>query len=274
MVIGIDARMYGSGFGLARYTQQLIHHLLLQPTGDEFVLFVAKEHQGLAAVIAEHPHVAVRLVVADIPWYSLKEQLLFCYAIKKQHVDLMHFPHWNIPIWYTAPYVVTIHDLIMYHYPRPEATTLGPVKFWCKDMVHRLVVRHAVAAAKHIIVTSEFTKEDVHDTLGVPREKMTVTYQAPFSVAKGHLSAAVVRKKYGIHKPFVMYVGAAYPHKNVDMLVAAWKHYVREYESDLQLVLVGKESYFYTRLFPSIAHDASIIYTGFVPDEELATLYA
>jgi hypothetical protein len=47
-------------------------------------------------------------------------------------------------------------------------------------MAHRLVVKHAVERAVHIITTSEFTRQDVHQTLGVPFEKMTTIYQTPF----------------------------------------------------------------------------------------------
>jgi glycosyltransferase involved in cell wall biosynthesis len=273
MKIGIDARMYGSGFGLARYTQQCIHHLLKIDSDYQYVLFVKKNHAALSSYIKEHSITQVRLVVVDIPWYSLKEQLCFKKIIQKESVDLMHFPHWNIPLFYNDPFVVTIHDLIMYHYPRPEATTLGPITFWIKDQIHRRVVRHAVGKAKHIFVTSEFTKHDVHTTLQVPLDKMTVTYQAPFVSAKSDVSASAVLKKYGITKPFALYVGSAYPHKNLDTLVDAWKQYIAEYEEDRQLVLVGKESYFYDRLQKKIKDDFSIIYTGFVEDDELTALY-
>ena len=180
MKIGIDARMYGpKQSGLGRYIQQLVENLKKIDTGNEYVVFL---HQNNISEFSNTNNANFKIVIANISWYSLAEQIKFKKIIKKEKLDLMHFPHWNVPLFYNDPFVVTIHDLIMYHYPRPSATTLGPIKFWFKDLAHRIVLRHAVRKAKKIIVTSEFTRQDVHKTLGVELEKMAVIYQAPFNI--------------------------------------------------------------------------------------------
>ncbi len=274
MRIGIDARMMGKGFGLARYTEQLIVHSLQVDTVNEFVLFLRKENWDQIPDTTPR----VKKVLADIPWYSLQEQLQLIGIIKKEKVDLMHFPHWNIPYFYRQPYVVTIHDLIMFHFPRAQATTLGPVKFWVKDMAHRLLLRTISKSAKHIFATSEFTKSDIHATLHVPLEKMTVTYQAPFEVIQNmdDINHESLLAKYNITKPYILYVGAAYPHKNLRGLIDAWKLYEQKYGSTHQLVLVGKENYFYSEIKKyqqAVAPESHVLFTGFVPDEELSVLY-
>ena len=213
----------------------------------------------------------------DIPWYSWKEQTTLARTIRKQKLDLMHFPHWNVPIFYNDPFVVTIHDLIMFHYPRPEATTLGPIKFWLKDRMHRRVIRHAVNRAQHILVTSEFTKQDVHTMLHVPHDKMTVTYQAPFGDKKQETrNKKQILEKYGIGKPFVLYVGAAYPHKNLEGLIEAWKIFSQKYGDQYQLALVSRDDYFLRQIktnYPITQLPNYPLFTGFVPDNDLAILY-
>lgn len=275
MKIGIDCRMLGPGFGLARYVEQLVKHLLEIDSDNEYVLFV-RANTPLPPSRGEF-----KVVVADIPWYSWAEQTKFKKIIDKEKVDLMHFPHWNVPLFYNKPFVVTIHDLIMYHFPRAEATTLGPLKFWLKDRAHRLLVKHAVKKSKHILVTSEFTKQDIHQTLSVPMEKMIVTYQAPFDMNHKSriMNHELINEKFGINKPYVLYVGAAYPHKNLKNLIKAWQIFVDKHDNEYQLVLVGKDSYFYDRLVndPSLTlpllRGGEVIYTGFVPDDELVELY-
>ena len=187
MRIGIDCRMLGpEQGGIGRYVEQLVKHLLEIDRENQYILFLRKEQinnfQSFEFLRTGFSifNFQLHTVLVDIPWYSWKEQTTLARTIRKQKLGLMHFPHWNVPIFYNDPFVATIHDLIMFHYPRPEATTLGPVKFWLKDRMHRMVIRHAVNRAEHILVTSEFTKQDVHQTLGVPMERMTVTYQAPF----------------------------------------------------------------------------------------------
>lgn len=274
MRIGIDCRMLGPGFGLARYVEQLVKHLLVIDSNNEYVLFV---QTNIFLPFSRK----CKVVVADIPWYSWAEQIKFKKIIDREKVDLMHFPHWNVPFFYHKPFVVTIHDLIMYRFPRPEATTLGPLKFWLKDQAHRLLVRQAVKKAKHILTTSKFTKQDIHQILGVPMEKMLVTYQAPFENQKSLESENqnFDLNNYNINKKYVLYVGAAYPHKNLERLLQAWKIFSNKHGNDYQLVLVGKDNYFYHRLindsslaFPLLKR-GEVVYTGFVPDDELIELY-
>lgn len=274
MKIGIDARMYGpKQAGLGRYVQQLITGLLEIDSENEFVFFVRDVRDPLLT----SPYKGegkVSVVVADIPWYGLAEQIKFKKIIQKEKLDLMHFPHWNVPLFYNDPFVVTIHDLIMYHYPRPEATTLGPIKFWLKDRAHRIVLRHAVKKAKKIIVTSEFTRQDVHETLGVELEKMAVTYQAPVVRTQNTINKTQLLNKFWINKSYVLYVGNSYPHKNLDRLLKAWGIFEKKFGFDYQLVLAGKESVFYTNLKSYVLCPKSAIFVGYVPDDELAQLYS
>lgn len=268
MKIGIDARMYGEGFGLARYVKQLVDGIVDARPDDEFVFFCRKENSN---TIANHPR--VKKVIADIQWYSLKEQLLFGQIIKKEQVDIMHFPHWNVPYIYSGPYIVTIHDLTMFHFPRPEATTLGPLVFKVKDLAHRLLLQRVVKKAQHIITTSQFVSQDIHTTLSVPKEKMTAIYQASFPVSdiRNHDN---IKKTYNIHKPYVLYVGAAYPHKQLEALLRAWEVFQETNQNHHELLLAGKRTPFYDRIMASeLGHQASIRYLGMVPDDALDGLY-
>lgn len=272
MRIGIDARMFGPGFGLGRYVEQLVTQLEQVDRDNEYVIFLRKENWDLFEPTQDN----FTKVEADIPWYSLAEQIYLPTIIKKQHVDLMHFPHWNVPLSYGGPFVVTIHDLIMFHYPRPEATTHGKIIFKIKDIVHRIVLRRAARRSRHIIATSDFTKQDIVKTLKVDPQKVTTIYQAPFGGKHWKPTDKSVLDQYGIEKNYVIYVGSAYPHKNLENLLKAWKIFEEKYGDEYHLVLVGSDNYFYKRLKESdiFAECRNVIHTGFVSDEELTSLYA
>lgn len=274
MKIGIDARMLGAhNAGIGRYIEQLILHLQTIDRGNEYVLFLKKENWNAVELQSSH----FSKVLADIHWYGWEEQIKFSSIIEATHIDLMHFPHWNVPLSYTAPYVVTLHDLIMYHYPRKEASTLGPLAYWVKDKIMRRVVAHAVKQAKHILVTSEYTKLDAHKTLGVRNEKMTVTYQAPLllEAPQNEEKKYEVLDRYKITKPYLLYVGSAYPHKNLNGLLKAWKFFNDTYGHVYQLVLAGKENYFYKKIKERVdlSIKNSVVFTDFVEDSDLAVLY-
>lgn len=282
--IGIDARMFGQGFGLARYIQQLLFQFIRHEDKEVcFVVFLRNEAQKkvLDEQLKLYNNAQIRFVVKDIPWYSLKEQVLFPGLIKKQKLDFMFFPHWNVPYLYRDPYIIAIHDLTMFHHPRPEATTRGRLVFWLKDKAHRFLLRHIVKQALHIVTTTQYVKNDVAKTLAVPKEKMTVVYQAAFSIdslQKEHnnLEYKKVRESYQLpEKPFIFYLGAAYPHKNLEMLLSAWLLYEEEYDDDTWLILGGKEDYFYRRLQESEVFQACqrVRYLGFLPDEDVDAIY-
>lgn len=272
MRIGIDARMYGPQHsGLGRYVEQLIEQLKHLDTEHEYVIFLKQE----TFASFDLPGPKWKKVVADVRWYTLEEQLEMPGIISREKIDLMHFPHWNIPLMYRKPFVVTIHDLTMFHHARAEATTLGPVKYFIKDRVHRLLVRSAAKRAKHIFATSEFTKQDIVDTLKVSPEKITVTYQAPFKNSEFRIrNSESLLQKFNLDTPYVLYVGNAYPHKNLEQLIDAWK-IIEEEHPEYTLVLAGKDSSFYERVRQH-AKDRqcnNVIFTGYVSDEELQALY-
>ena len=282
MKIGIDARMYGPVHsGLGRYTEQLIEQFKTLDDANEYVVFLKREQYDAFTL----PSKKWKKVLADIHWYTVGEQVKFPFLIQKEDVDVMHFPHWNIPLLYRKKFVVTIHDLIMFHFPRSEATTLGPFMYALKDYAHRFVVRMAAKRATHIITTSEFTKHDIVETLNADAKKISVTYQAPFLDNRQQTTDnRSILQKCNISSPYVLYVGNAYPHKNLERLIEAWNIFLDEHTT-YQLVLAGKDSLFYERLkniaakkqsvSTEVAPDTfhNIVFTGYVSDEELNVLY-
>ena len=71
-----------------------------------------------------------------------------------------------------------------------------------------------------------------------------------------------------------MYVGNAYPHKNLEKLIKAFSGMKAE-EEKLSLVLVGKADYFYDNLKKIVTEKKvrNVIFAGFVPDHDLDTVY-
>jgi glycosyltransferase involved in cell wall biosynthesis len=73
-------------------------------------------------------------------------------------------------------------------------------------------------------------------------------------------------------------VGNAYPHKNIEILLEAFLFYLRNYQKDLQLVLVGKKDYFYERMKEyafklGLLKDNKVVFWGFASRPELKKLF-
>ncbi len=271
MKIGIDARMYGSKQGgLGRYIEQLILHLEKIDTQNEYIVFLRSENWD--KFLPTNPK--FKKVLADVPWYGWKEQLLLPGIIKKQKLDLMHFPHWNVPLFFRGDFVVTTHDLLLLHYPSRQASTLGPIKYWIKNFFFKITLNRATKRAAKIITVSQFSKQDIIQTLKINPRRIAVTLLSPLPISTVYNPPFSLHDKYDIHKPYWLYVGVAYPHKNLEKLIAAWKIFSQK-NTDYQLVLVGKTNFFYKRLAQQVkqAKIPDVIFADYVPDTELAELY-
>lgn len=275
MRIGIDGRFYGSrAKGLGRYTQKLIHYLQENDTDNDYVIFLTAEN--FSEFEAKNPR--FQKVLANYKWYTFSEQVMMPWKIRRARLDLMHFPHFNVPLLYRGKFLVTIHDLIITHFPTVRATTLSPWLYRVKQFFYHVVIRNAVKRAQKIITVSNFSRKEIIDYFHVAAEKVVVTYEGVEKSPRKFSAddAAGLLQKLKVTKPYFLYVGTAYPHKNLEGLVRAFSLIYKQ-RPQFKLVLVGKKDYFYERLSQEIQEiglSEMIVCVGEVNDEELHTLYS
>lgn len=183
----------------------------------------------------------------------------------------------NSSAWSAANQVVTIHDASVFDHPewfRPAFAA------WT-----RLSWNILSKQAKAIITVSEFSKRRLGYFLKIPDEKIHVVYNGvgePFK-PQSIKSINVVKEKYGILKPYFLFVGTQEPRKNLKALIQAWE------TADLngyELFIAGAESaghvFNVTNHSHSIRHAAypfralSVTYKSatYIPDEDLPAMYA
>ena len=245
MKIGIDTRLQNES-GVGRY----IRNLLL----------------NLKQIGANHEYISVE---PDIKWHSLREQIQMPFILRGKY-DLVHFPYFNVPIFYPGKYVMTVHDLIINTYATGRASTLNPVLYWLKRMAYLLVLSLAVRRACKIIVPSFAVKEQLLKQYNLRSEKISVIYEGVDKKLSEATGGGDVLNRYQLKaQQYLLYVGNAYPHKNLETLL---KTFDKIKEGNLKLILVGKYDYFYNQ-FIAANMNRNIIFTGYVEDNELASLY-
>jgi glycosyltransferase involved in cell wall biosynthesis len=272
MKIGIDARFFGpSSKGLGRYTQKLITHLEHIDNENEYVVFLRKQNFDEFKPLNDR----FTKVCADYQWYSIAEQTLFPFMLYKYKCDIVHFPHFNVPIFYFKKFIVTIHDLILLRYPTKKSSTHSFLLYWFKFWMYKIVITSAIIKAKKIIAVSEFTKRDLCLQYKLACNKTIVTYEAAEITQTNIDNGEIILKKYGIIEPYMLYVGNAYPHKNLDCLVDAFSIYVENGGIVKNLILVGCNDYFYKNLRQYIKNKdvSNIIILETITDELLKILY-
>jgi len=267
MKIGIDGRLWNET-GVGRYIRNLVEELQTLDKKNDYVLFVKKGNQQVKIQQRNW-----KVIETDIHWHSLAEQIKFPQVLEKEKLDLVHFPYFSLPIFYKKPFVVTIHDLIINHFPTGKASTLPYPLYQVKRIGYNAVLHHAVTHAEKIIVPLHAVESDVITTLHAPREKIVVTYEG----VNVSLGAKHTQKKiqHSLPENYFLYVGNAYPHKNLDTLLDSFVQFRKDHQ-DVSLVLVGKDDYFYKQLTKRIATEAidGVIFQHNVSDQELFALYS
>jgi glycosyltransferase involved in cell wall biosynthesis len=205
------------------------------------------------------------------------EQRAFPRAAHALQADIMHIPYFAPPRrTYGIPSIVTIHDVISQRLPEYRASM--------RLRAYARFVARAAPRAAAVIAVSNHGKHDIAHTLGVPPERIYVTYEAPdprFARAS-HAAQLNLRQRLGLPGPFALNVGGMDARKNIAGLIQAFAEVYRQLGNpELRLVIAGHPATLGAgALFPDwrpLARDLGIgdlVFCAPVAEEDLATLYS
>jgi len=160
------------------------------------------------------------------------------------------------PLFYSNR-IVTVHDISFYFHPEWFS--------WVYRTYYRLITPVFTRLSKKVITVSEFSKSEIKRWLHIPDNKIVIINNGVSEAfVNNPLKPALTKGKY------ILSVASLDPRKNLDSLVEAYRLSGIERE-DIRLVLAGRSS----PLFNMKMSDEIIANSmGYVPDEELAALYA
>lgn len=255
--IGIDCRFAAGQYGLGRYTREIVTRLVPLRKDVSWVLFVhSKDEDWLQPLTT-----VAKIVVADVPHYSVAEQRKLPHIIRNEKINMLFVPHFNVPFRCPVPFVVTIHDLILHRYANNAS--------FARKVAYKLLMRHAVTKAQHIIAVSNFTKQEILSVYGENiAPKLSSIHEgisSDFS-PKTPEEQQEVQNRYGLSRNYFLYVGNAKEHKNVQLLIDAYEK-AGITDADLILVTSGKE-------MENLGLPAGVHILSEVPDADLPALYS
>jgi glycosyltransferase involved in cell wall biosynthesis len=288
MKIGVDATCWGNKRGYGRFTRELLDALVRVDKTNEYFFFVDNETAAANKLPA-----SVRTVVAQTSASpskaaaaggsrSLGDIWSMSRSVMRHPVDIFFFPtmYSYFPIFNRTRVVVTLHDMIADNYPRLTFPDAKSRLFW------RLKQRVAVSQASMIATVSDYSKSQIMSHFKLPRTRLRLISEAAqpiFAVKEAGSDRYAVLSRYGLDAAdeFLLYVGGISPHKNLSKLVEAFDRILKKSNRGVKLVLVGdyKDDPFFSA-YPSLRDQIaelgigqSVIFTGFVPDDDLVHLY-
>jgi len=268
--IAIDAHSVGARLGgNETYATNLIEALAEIDSVNRYTLYVTKK-EAVERFRHRWPNVQVRMTLPHTP--VVRIPLTLSVELRRRPVDILHVQYTSPPFT-PCPVVNTIHDLSFEHLPETFKR-----RSW-RQM--RLTIRRSAQTAAHIITDSDYSRNDILTTYGLPPERVTATPLAASSRFKPILDGAEVervRQKYGIEGDYILTVGSIQPRKNMPRLIRAYASLCRErnIEPMPKLVVAGKRAWLFEDTLDAAENSSvrdQILFMGYVPEADLPALY-
>lgn len=266
MKIGVDARLLSHPLmGIGRYTAEMVRALKRQQA-EIYLYTVGKpwesgwQDKRTILRVAAWRHRVLRML-----W----SQSLLPYWASHDAVDVFWGTTHRIPRLLPARVarVVTIHDLVWRH----ASDTMRPLS----RVMEQWLMPQAVRMADRVIADSASTKADLESEFPQVRGRIRVVHLGPTSMPQPHRRESL--QAFCINRPYILVVGTLEPRKNLERLLKAFGSIPEALKDRYQLVIAGSKGWGNADL-PSLVQllglEHSVCVTGFVTDEQLATLYA
>lgn len=230
MKIGIDARFltHPQRGGFKSYTSAIISALAEVGAGNEYVLYTDRPaDRHLPENFSIRPVKGVNAVI--------REQIVLPLMMRRDGIDLAHFPCNTGPILSNLPMIATIHDTIPF-----RKREYGSRKQQLLNSYWRAVMPRCAGKARIVLTVSDYVVNDLVRTLGVAREKIRVVYNSVDPIFLGHDPGI---KPSGMEQgaPFILAFASADGRKNHKGVLEAYRTLKPELD-DLNLALVCSNS--------------------------------
>ncbi len=275
MKVAIDMRAW-SWAGVGRYLRNVVKEMMRLDEKLRVIGIAGEKDEGEVRRYFRDEIKAGQMTIrkVDGSYYSWAEQVKLPGQLAGVEADLWHFTHFNVPLMFGRPYVVTIHDITRFIFP--GQTGQG----WLRQMAYELVFAKAVERARGVICVSETTRHDLNDLPINIKGEQQVIHEGVDEIFLREIDQEMRRKArmlVGSQEDYVLYVGVWMGHKNLRRSLEAFKDAAAN-RPRLKMAMTGRAKKGYVDVAGivkkiSLGED-KMVYLGQVADELLPALYA
>lgn len=172
-----------------------------------------------------------------MPW---REQVGLARQAQRDRIDLLHALCLTAPVCLPCPLVVTIHDTL-WMFPDRFAQKRKGGKRSLMDLYYRYIPRLAAQRAAAIITVSHDARAAIVRYLGIPEERVFVTYEAAapiYRLIDQQRAIDTVQRQFGLKEDYVLAIGSADPRKNIVTLLRAYALLPEDVRANHELAIV------------------------------------
>lgn len=257
--------------GYGRFVKEIFSRLARNHPGHEFIFLFDRPYDP-AFVFERNVTPLVVTPAARHPasfkyWYDVKAPL----ALKRYRPDIWIQPYGFCSLTTTIPQLLVVHDLSFLHYP-------GFIS-WHQRLYYKLFTGSFLRKAKRVVTVSDYSREDIIKQYRIPPEKIGIVHSAAGDRFRpiDWQEKQQVKEKYAEGKEYFLCTGGIHPRKNLMNLLRAFSLFKKWQHSNMKLVVAGRLAWGYDDILEKIKtykYREDVILTGYLPDDELATLTA
>lgn len=255
--------------GIGRYMKCLVEAVVAVAPEHEYLLILPPEGEQEIELHGRH----VETIASATPYYSLREQAELPRLLRRHSVDLLHSPHFNMPLAPPCPTVVTVHDVIYLACRHDLPSRLG-------RLYYLAMMAASVRLADRVITVSEFSRREIVRYLKVDAARIDVIHSGVDAAVERVTDARrleAVRSRYRISgSNYILYTGIYKPRKNHAALLHAFREFLKSGGCATLVVAgpLGEGEGELRCLANNLGIDENVVFTGFVPDSDLPSLYS
>ncbi len=267
MKIGIDASRANKQkrTGVEWYSYHLIEEFKKIDSENQYFLYTNEPLRGELGVCPKNFKECV--LKWSIPRSWTIGRLSWEMKFGKDIPDVLFVGAHTLPLLNPKKAIVTIHDIGFEHF--------SEAYHWADKLYHKLIIQLIKRVATKIITVSQFTKQDLIKTYGIPEKRIVVVMNG-YDDRKYKLVPASkdsLKDKYKIDFPYILFVGRLELKKNIPRLVEAFGLFKQKNPDDKhKLVLVGTKGLTFPLVEEQIKKfnlEKEIIFSGWVSDDDL-----
>ncbi len=270
MIIGFDgSRAFSKDkTGTENYSFQLLSHLAKIDTENSYLVYIRPGSS------ANKEHWPENFKFIKIPYSRLWTQAGLAIQTFKDPLDLLFVPAHTYPLIRKPglKIIMTVHDLGAEYLPMMHNLKQRLYLSW--------ITNYQLSSASKLIAVSKATKQDLLDKANIDPSKIEVIYEGVNDLGVNKFSSDTlvdIFNKFDIQKrKYFLFVGTIQPRKNLDRIIKSFAAFVKIYNSNLKLVIVGGKGWQYEPILAlpkKLGINSQVEFIGRVKDDELKLLY-
>jgi len=263
--------------GIGSYTYNVLREIFEieynKNTKNKYFIIHRKNCEHLNILLDKYNFLSeVIIPIPNMPFgHEIQKMIITPNTLKKYNFNIVH------DVYHFGPFlslkkpkkILTVYDLTPLLYPNTHKKS--------KVLMHKYLFPLILNKSNKIISISHHTKNDIIKHFKISENKIKVIHLAANENYKPLDEKEIIniKQKYNLNYSFILYVGTLEPRKNIPTLLKAL-YKLKKQGIKHKLVITGKKGWKYKSIFETIEKlnlQEDVIFTGYVPDEDLPALY-